>query len=266
MFPVLACVLLASAPDPLPGRTAGLSISGPFSLSSDRASGIDGRLEIRVLDVELRNHGISDSDLLVEIAVRNTSDGVVVFDPGAFHLRADSRPFSLVRSAGAAPPPTLLLSQRALAANEDLRGWLWFYAPGVLTPDDIRITVGALSFGFTAAEPPPPIPLGIVGTMQSFVISDEWVPQPRTPRRIKDPATDLESLAEVLPEGFAAIIEIVVDEKGHVREARVIQGKGPAASACLELIKKWRYEPVLMAGMPIVWKSKIGIKQPPKSR
>lgn len=47
------------------------------------------------------------------------------------------------------------------------------------------------------------------------------------------------------------IVELMIDAKGKVTEARIIQSVPELDDAALECVKKWRFEPAKKAGKPV---------------
>lgn len=54
-------------------------------------------------------------------------------------------------------------------------------------------------------------------------------------------------------------IQIVVDESGRVKEATIVKGHSMFDEPALQTVKRWSYEPILIDGEPIVWKSKVNL-------
>ena len=57
-------------------------------------------------------------------------------------------------------------------------------------------------------------------------------------------------------EGFVEMI-IVVNATGHVVSAAAVAGDEVFVASALDSVRKWRYQPVLVNGEPIAWRSKI---------
>lgn len=56
------------------------------------------------------------------------------------------------------------------------------------------------------------------------------------------------------------ILEIVVDGSGQVASVRPIAGEAPFLEPAIATVERWRYEPVLVDGVAIVWKSRVNLK------
>ena len=56
------------------------------------------------------------------------------------------------------------------------------------------------------------------------------------------------------------IIEIIVSVTGEVTSAKIVKSQPPFDDPALKTVKKWRYQPVIVNGRPIVWKSKINLR------
>ena len=58
----------------------------------------------------------------------------------------------------------------------------------------------------------------------------------------------------------AVVLEIVVDKLGRVATVRVIKSDPAFDQAAVDAVRQWRYQPVIINGLPIVWKSTITIR------
>ena len=56
------------------------------------------------------------------------------------------------------------------------------------------------------------------------------------------------------------IVEIIVDVTGNVSSAKIVKSQPPFDDPALNTVKKWRYQPVIVNGQPIVWKSKVSLR------
>jgi TonB family protein len=74
------------------------------------------------------------------------------------------------------------------------------------------------------------------------------VPKPERTRLVK-PVYPSEALAR--GEHALVIVEMIIDETGHVAEAQVIRGAEPFARAALEAVRQWEFRPSRVDGRPV---------------
>ena len=68
--------------------------------------------------------------------------------------------------------------------------------------------------------------------------------------------------------GGSVTVRFVIDRDGSVRDAEVVDGAGPFASAALRAVKRWKYEPAREGGQAIAttWETRFQFELPPKER
>ena len=64
----------------------------------------------------------------------------------------------------------------------------------------------------------------------------------------------------------AVILHFVVDDRGVVRDPQVLEGEEPFATAALNAVKRWRYEPARDSGRPVAvpWQIRLRFEPAPK--
>lgn len=55
------------------------------------------------------------------------------------------------------------------------------------------------------------------------------------------------------------IIEIIVGETGTVIRTQVLDGEPPFVASALEAVRRWRYQPVIIGGRSVRWRSKVSL-------
>ncbi len=85
-------------------------------------------------------------------------------------------------------------------------------------------------------------------------------PLDKKPRLIKSPNPEYPEEALKANVQGNVIIEAVTDIYGQVVSAKAIEGPEMLMSAAVEAIKKWRYEPYMMDGVPRPVKFKVAVK------
>ena len=56
------------------------------------------------------------------------------------------------------------------------------------------------------------------------------------------------------------LVEIIVGADGRVQSARLVKSQSVFDAVALETVRTWRYQPVVVAGRPIVWKSQVSLR------
>lgn len=69
------------------------------------------------------------------------------------------------------------------------------------------------------------------------------------PRLVKQTKPDYPMEAYLAGLGQMVILECEIDKEGRVTEAKVLRGDQPLADAAVKAVKKWRYEPLKLAGV-----------------
>lgn len=70
------------------------------------------------------------------------------------------------------------------------------------------------------------------------------------PKLVKRSRPDYPGEAAMAGLAGPVILECHVDTKGRVTEAKVLRGDEPLAEAALKAVRKWRYEPLELDGVP----------------
>jgi TonB family protein len=77
-------------------------------------------------------------------------------------------------------------------------------------------------------------------------------PDVTPPRRVSGDSPVLPEAAKRLKLAGSVLVEFVVDEQGRVASPRIIDSAGQLLDeACLEAVKRWRYEPAKRGGAPV---------------
>jgi protein TonB len=71
------------------------------------------------------------------------------------------------------------------------------------------------------------------------------------PRKIADVPPVYPAAAQDARVGGVVILEIVIDETGHVSEARVTRSVPLLDQAAVDAVRQWEYEPTLLNGVPV---------------
>lgn len=58
----------------------------------------------------------------------------------------------------------------------------------------------------------------------------------------------------------AVRLEIVVDTSGKVASVRPVAGEPPFLEPAIATVERWRYQPLIVNGQPIIWKSTVNLK------
>jgi periplasmic protein TonB len=56
------------------------------------------------------------------------------------------------------------------------------------------------------------------------------------------------------------LLQVMIDEKGHISDLKVVQGDPILAAAATDAIKKWKYKPYLLNGEPVQVETTIKIQ------
>lgn len=114
-------------------------------------------------------------------------------------------------------------------------------------PDSECIGEGCVEGGIPGALPGGPNPVFI----DRLGITPIPLFQPTPPYPAAARATNLTG---------TVIVEIIVGADGHVQSARLVRSQSVFDAVALETVRKWRYQPVVVAGRPIVWKSQVSLR------
>jgi periplasmic protein TonB len=102
---------------------------------------------------------------------------------------------------------------------------------------------GGLDGPATAYEPPPALPQ----PRAPLKIGGQIV----APRRLRSVAPVYPAFAQQARVEGAVVIEAVIGEDGHVREARVTEGKPLLNDAALTAVRQWTFTPTRLNGQPV---------------
>lgn len=72
------------------------------------------------------------------------------------------------------------------------------------------------------------------------------------------PPFPLEALAK--RQAGVVKLQIIVDTTGKVSSVRALAGAAPFLEPAIAAVGRWRYQPVLVNGQPIIWKSTVSLK------
>lgn len=53
------------------------------------------------------------------------------------------------------------------------------------------------------------------------------------------------------------ILQVIVDESGHVESVEVIEGNPPFVAEAAKTVQKWRYKPYVVNGKPVRYRQKV---------
>jgi protein TonB len=153
--------------------------------------------------------------------------------------RAQRDPASRVAprpQAAAAPAPESLTPDEAAnvvgAAEDDTLG-----SPDSDEPGGRGDTVGSVFDGPSAAPPPPPT---VVRISSGFTA-------PQLVRRVEPVYPALAAAARATA---TVVLEAEVDPQGNVTRVSVTRGHPLFDAAAVEAVKRWRYQPLLLNGVP----------------
>lgn len=73
----------------------------------------------------------------------------------------------------------------------------------------------------------------------------------RTPMKVEDAQPVIPDVARAAGLKGVVILEIIIGVDGRVSEAKVLRSVAELNDAALETVKKWRYEPTLLNGVPV---------------
>ena len=112
-------------------------------------------------------------------------------------------------------------------------------------------TVRADTRGEIALGPPPPSPppaaLDELASNGALRVGDNLPP----PKKVTDVPPVYPQDAQDLRIGGVVVLEIVIDEAGHVADARVMRSIPILDQAALDAVRQWEYEPTLLNGVPV---------------
>jgi protein TonB len=97
--------------------------------------------------------------------------------------------------------------------------------------------LGGVVGGLPAAPPPPPKVIRIGGALVA----------PKLVRRVQPVYPEMATLAHV--QGIV-ILEAQVDVNGQVKDVKVLRGLPLLDDAAMEAVRQWRYQPLLLNGVP----------------
>lgn len=138
----------------------------------------------------------------------------------------------------AAPPP-------------DLGGGVIGGVPGGVAGGVLGGVIGATG---NIAVPPPPPPAH--PEKQVYRVGGDVKP----PQLLFAPAPVYPPLARTSRIQGTVLIEAVIDETGHVVEARAVSGPGLLLHAALMAVAQWRYQPTYLDGQPVSIRMRVTVK------
>ncbi len=114
-------------------------------------------------------------------------------------------------------------------------------------PNSECIGEGCVEGGIPGSLPggPNPVPVETLG-ITPVPLHQPFPPYPASAR-----ATNLAGVV---------VVEIVVGVDGRVQSARLVKSQPVFDAVALDTVRKWRYQPVVVAGRPIVWKSQVNLR------
>jgi hypothetical protein len=96
-----------------------------------------------------------------------------------------------------------------------------------------------------------PVPEAIVSHHIGFPSADGVSPKIEAPKRIRKRDPERPAVVNELG-GAIAVLELVIDVDGMVRQPRIISSPAPTVSySALEAIRQWRFRPGMMEGKPV---------------
>jgi protein TonB len=151
---------------------------------------------------------------------------------------AVSRPSPVVARAPVAAP---VEAPRTIAPETGLEGGE-FESAGVEAGFEHGVPggiVGGIVGGFESAPPPPP-----PARVEPVRVGGE-ISAPRLAYRVEPEYPPI--AVSALIEGIV-ILEATVDDRGAVKDARVLRSHGILDAAAVRAVEQWRYEPLLLNG------------------
>src|SRR2546427_412104 len=117
----------------------------------------------------------------------------------------------------------------------------------ILIPLLLPETISQRQLLLTLVAPPPPPPPKVVAPAEPIRVGGD-VREPRVVRLVPPVYPSLASRARVTG---TVILEAILTEDGTVDQIRVISGHPLLIDAAVNCVKRWRYEPTLLNGVPV---------------
>ena len=227
----------------------------------------DHDLELVISDL-VAFAGYGQTFVLCHVSVRNTGTKTAEFDPS---LLGAGMPFSPLRFARAEPQTiaryALSHSSATLSPGNRIGGVVGFSAARELPLHqfEIRYRDAVLGFRRPEVDTAATDKIGRVG----HVNLAPWFPG--RDRELAGPVSIDPSMMRPIhrpqpshPAGetgpAVVVVEIIVAATGEVVRAEALDGPSAFVESSLRAIRTWRYEPVVVGGAPIVWKSKVTLR------
>lgn len=86
------------------------------------------------------------------------------------------------------------------------------------------------------------------------------VPPGIVPIAIYQPSPPYPASARASGASGLVVVEIIVGTDGRVQSARLVTSRPLFDAAALATVRKWRYQPIVVGGHPIVWKSNVSLR------
>ena len=195
--------------------------------------------------------GSGRTDVFCQMTIANTGDVAREFDPADFIVMASGLSFGLGQTGEKREGDRWFetLHKTPIEPAAELKGVLWFVAAGDLAEDSVDLGYGEETLRFRA-------PAGFSPNPDSAVFPKVLGVYPRP---IDQPQPVYPRAARAGNVTGTVVIAIVVDHSGHVTSATLLSGPEIFAAPGIAAVQRWRYEPIVVNGVPIRWKAKISL-------
>jgi len=150
------------------------------------------------------------------------------------------------------PPPSRRAHRRAIPPRPVLSSTQKFFAPAEI-PNGIDLG----DFGAPTGVPGG-IPEGILGSIIGSLPETRAVQEPvrvggdiRRPQKTKDVRPIYPDLARQARVQGTVILEAIIDSLGNVTDVRVLRSVPLLDQAAIDAVRKWKYEPTRLNGVPV---------------
>jgi periplasmic protein TonB len=232
-----------------------------------------------MLDMPLQREPRNPLELAASLLLHVVLVAAVLIAPLLFTRTIDLRGFEetlLVAPRPPAAPPPARAEKIVKAAARSIPQQL---AQPVLIPARIRIV-------HDESAPPDPNAIGVIGGVPGGVTggvlggviggADTIAPPPpasratneilrvggdvKPPQALYSPPPAYPPLARVSKTEGVVVIDAVIDETGHVIEARAISGPALLLQAALMAVSQWRYQPTYLDGQAVSIRMHVTVK------
>ncbi len=236
-----------------------------------------------MLETPWRQGRRSPAEWALSILLHIAIVSAVVLTPLFYTQVIDLRTFQTMllvapRPPAAAPPPATtapkavkpvvhLLEAKALTAPAVIPAKVRIVRDEVAPPDPVVDGViggvpggvsggvlGGIIGGIAATKVAPPPPVSKAGRI--LRIGGDI----KAPRELYKPAPVYPPVAQIARTQGVVTIDALIDEHGNVVQAKAIDGPGLLIPAALAAVKKWKYEPTYLDGVPVSISMHVEVK------